>query len=79
MNELNQLSKKFNLLSTKSYNILLVRTCFTVDDSYQIFLVFAPILSCLKLDNKKKFTNWIYQLDYHPKKLNHLMLILPQP
>ena len=30
-----------------------------VNDSYQNFLVFAPILSSLILDSNKKATNWI--------------------
>ena len=32
---------------------------FTGDNGYQIFLVFAPMLSSLTLDNNKTFTNWI--------------------
>ena len=31
----------------------------TGNDSYQNFLVFAPILSSLILDSNKKATNWI--------------------
>ena len=32
---------------------------FTGDDGYQNFLVFAPMLSSLTLDNNKRVTNWI--------------------
>ena len=32
---------------------------FTVNDGYQNFLVFAPMLSSLILDSNKKGTNWI--------------------
>ena len=38
---------------------MLVRIYFTGDDGYQNFLVFAPILSSLTLDNNKNVTNWI--------------------
>ena len=32
---------------------------FTGNDRYQNFLVFAPMLASLILDNNKKVTNWI--------------------
>ena len=32
---------------------------FTWDDGYEIFSVFAPMLSLLTLDNNNKVTNWI--------------------
>ena len=43
----------------KGYDFLLGRMYFTGDNGYQNFLVFAPILSSLTLDNNKKVTNWI--------------------
>ena len=32
---------------------------FIGDDDYQLFLVFAPTVSSLTLENNKKVTNWI--------------------
>ena len=32
---------------------------FTGDDGNQFFLIFAPMLNSLTLDNNKKVTNWI--------------------
>ena len=32
---------------------------FTGDDGYEFFLVFAPMLNLLTLDNNKNVTNWI--------------------
>ena len=32
---------------------------FTGDDGYQRFLVFAPMLNSLTLDNNKRLTNWM--------------------
>ena len=38
---------------------MLGRTYFTGNDGYQDFLVFAPMLNSLVLDNNIKVTNWI--------------------
>ena len=52
---------------------------FTGDDGYQNFLVFAPILSLLVLDSNEKVTNLTgCRLEYHLKKLSHLILTLNQ-
>ena len=51
------LTKNVAKISEKGYNFLLGRMYFTGDDGYQTFLVFAPILSSLTLDNNKKITN----------------------
>ena len=53
------LSKKVKLISRKGYGFLLGRTHFTVDDGYQRFLGFVPMLNSLMLDNNKKVINWI--------------------
>ena len=63
-NELNELSEKVKLLSTKGYNFLLSK-----------LLVFVLMLYSVILDNNKR-TNWI-STGISPKKINHLMLILP--
>ena len=41
------------------YDFLLGRMHFTGSDGYQIFLVFAPMISLLILDSNEKVTNWI--------------------
>ena len=55
------------------------RMYFTVDDGYQNFLVFTPIVSSLML-MKNQFKKLLtgYRLEHHLKKLNHLTLILNQ-
>ena len=45
--------------SKKGYNFFLSRMYFAINDGYQNFLVFAPILSSLILDSNKKVANWI--------------------
>ena len=72
----NELSEKVKLLSTKGYDCLLGRTYFTVNGSYENFLVFTLMLNSLISDNNKK-SLFEYQLEYHLKKINHLILILP--
>ena len=49
-NELNELSEKVKLLSTKRYNFLLGRMYFTGDDGYHFSSAFAPILISLICD-----------------------------
>ena len=34
--------------------------CFTHEHGYQIFLVFAPMISLLTLDNNKNVSSWIF-------------------
>ena len=55
----NESSGKVKSLSAKGCNFLLGRTYFTGNDSYQKFLVFAPIFNSLTLDSNKRVTNWI--------------------
>ena len=38
---------------------MLGRTCFTGNNGYQKFLVFAPMLGSLILDSNRKVSNWI--------------------
>ena len=57
--ELNELSEKIKLLSTKGCNLLYGRTYFTDNDGYQKILVFALMFNSITLDNNKKVTNWI--------------------
>lgn len=52
-NELDELSKKVKLLSTKGYNFLLGSTHFT-----GAFVIMLNLLNLL-LDNNKNITNWI--------------------
>ena len=75
--KLNELSEKVKLLSTKGYKFLLGRTNFT-DNGYEHFLVFAPLINSLVLDNNKKVINWL-STGVSAKKLNHLILILRRP
>ena len=46
----------------------------------RIFYIFAPMFNSQTLDNSEKVTNWILltgcQLEYHVKKLSHLILVL---
>ena len=58
-NKLNYLTKKVAHISEKGYDFLLGRIFLQVIMVIRIFLVFAPILNSLTLDNNKKFTNWI--------------------
>ena len=50
---------------------------FKGDDGYQMFLVFAQIISSLILDSNKKLLTG-YRPEYHLKTLNHLILALNQ-
>ena len=43
----------------KGYDFLLGRMYFAVDDCYQNFLVYSPMLNSLILDSNKKVGNWI--------------------
>ena len=54
------LTKKVAQISEKIYDFFLGRMYSTGIDGYQNFLVCAPILSSLTLDNNEKVTNWIY-------------------
>ena len=76
---LNELSKIVAQISEIIYDFLLVKTYLAGNDGYKFLLVFPPRLHLLTLDyNKELLTN--YQLvEYHLKKLNHLILILPKP
>ena len=65
------------LLWTKGYNFLLGRVYFTGVDEYRKLLDFAPIFNSLTWDSNKKSTNCMPN-GIWPKKLSHLMLILPQ-
>ena len=47
------------LILEKRYNFLSDRMYFTGNDGYQKLLVFASMLSSLRLDSNKKVTNWI--------------------
>ena len=58
-NELTDLTNKVAQISEKGYDFLLGRMYFTGDDGSQNFLVFAPMLRLLALDNNKEVTNWI--------------------
>ena len=53
------LTNKVAEISEKEYDFLLGIMSFTGNDGYQNFLVFAPILSSLISESKKKVTNWI--------------------
>ena len=57
--KLTDLANKVAQISEKGYDFLLGKMYFTGDDGYQIFLVFAPMLSLLILDSNKKVTNRI--------------------
>ena len=46
-------------ISEKGYDFMLGIMYFTGDHDYQIFLVFASMLSSLTLDSNKKNTDWI--------------------
>ena len=76
---LNELAKIVAQISEIIYDFLLVKTYLAANDGYKFLLVFPPRLHLLTLDyNKELLTN--YQLvEYHLKKLNHLILILPKP
>ena len=53
------LTKKVAQISEKGYDFLLGRMCFTDDDGYQNFLVFAVMLTSLILDSNRKVTRWM--------------------
>ena len=53
------LTNKVVQISEKGYDFLLGRMYFTENDGYQSFLAFAPMLSSLILDRKRKVTNRI--------------------
>ena len=55
--KLTDLTKK-KLHDYQKNDAFLDRTCFTGDNGYQNFLVFALILSSLTFDNNKKVTKW---------------------
>ena len=76
---LNELAKIVAQISEIIYDFLLVKTYLAGNDGYKFLLGFPPRLHLLTLDyNKELLTN--YQLvEYHLKKLNHLILILPKP
>lgn len=76
---LNELAKIVAQISEIIYDFSLVKTYLAGNDGYKFLLVFPPRLHLLTLDyNKELLTN--YQLvEYHLKKLNHLILILPKP
>ena len=57
--KITDLTNKATQISEKRNDFLLGRMYFTSNDSYQDFLVFAPMLSSLILDSNKKVTNWI--------------------
>ena len=65
-------------MSERGYDFFVSITYFTDNGSYQNFLFFAPTLSSIILDINKKLVTG-YSLEYHLKKLNHLILILRQP
>ena len=80
--ETNWYNKKVAHISGKGHDILLGRMYFTGKDGFQKFLVFAPILSLLTLDNNKNVTNWV-STRISPAKIEpfdttvELWLILP--
>ena len=74
----NDSTNKFAQISDKGYHFLFGRMYFTGYNSYQNFLVFVSMLSSLISDSNKKVITG-YRLEYHLKKLNHLILILNRP
>ena len=46
----------------KKYDLLLGRIYFAGDDGYQNFLVFAPVVSSLILDDNEKVTYWMWTI-----------------
>ena len=73
--KITDLTNKVAQISGKGYAFLLGRINFTGNDGYQNFLFFFPMLSSLILDRNKKLLTG-YRLEYHLKKLNHLILTL---
>ena len=48
-----EIQKKLNSLTTKDYNFLLGRICFTINDRSQNMFVYRPTFNVLKLKNNK--------------------------
>ena len=57
--KITDLANKGAEISEKGYDFLLGRMYFTGNDGYQIFLVFASMLSFLILESNRKVANWI--------------------
>ena len=53
------MANKVAEISEKGYDFLLGRMYFTGNDGYQIFQVFASMLSFLILESNRKVANWI--------------------